>query len=47
MILKQSKIILIDEGLNEVDISLERRILLNIFKKYQDKTRSEIQSARG
>ena len=37
-LLKQSKIILIDEGLNEVDISLERRILLNIFKKYQDKT---------
>ena len=37
-LLKQSKIILIDEGLNEVDISLERKILLNIFKKYQDKT---------
>ena len=29
---------MIDEGLNEVDISLERKILLNIFKKYQDKT---------
>ena len=32
-LLKQSKIILIDEGLNEIDILLERKILLNIFKK--------------
>jgi ATPase len=36
--LKQSKIILIDEGLNEIDILLERKILLNIFKKYSNKT---------
>ena len=37
-LLKQSKIILIDEGLNEIDILLERKILLNIFKKYSNKT---------
>ena len=37
-LLKESKIILIDEGLNEIDISLERKILKNIFKKYKDKT---------
>lgn len=37
-LLKPSKIILIDEGLNEIDINLERKILKNIFKKYQDKT---------
>ena len=36
-LLKKSKIILIDEGLNEIDIDLERKILKNIFKKYQDK----------
>lgn len=37
-LLKNSKIILIDEGLNEIDINLERKILKNIFSKYQDKT---------
>ena len=37
-LLKQSKISLIDEGLNEIDILLERKILLNIFKKYSNKT---------
>lgn len=37
-LLKKSKIILIDEGLNEIDINLERKILKNIFKFYQDKT---------
>lgn len=37
-LLKKSKIILIDEGLNEIDINLERKILKNIFKSYQDKT---------
>ena len=37
-LLKQSKIILIDEGLNEIDINLERKILKNIFNNYQDKT---------
>jgi len=37
-LLKQSKIILIDEGLNEIDIKLERKILQNIFNYYKDKT---------
>lgn len=37
-LLKKSKIILIDEGLNEIDIDLERKILKNIFTKYRDKT---------
>ena len=37
-LLKESKIILIDEGLNEVDSNLERKILKNIFKYYHDKT---------
>ena len=38
MLLKKSKIIIIDEGLNAIDINLERIILKNIFLKYQDKT---------
>ena len=38
MLLKASKIMLIDEGLNAVDIDLERKILKNIFSKYCDKT---------
>ena len=37
-LLKESSIILIDEGLNAIDINLERKILKNIFKKYPDKT---------
>ena len=37
-LLKPAKIILIDEGLNEIDINLERKILTNIFKIYFDKT---------
>lgn len=37
-LLKNSKIILIDEGLNEIDINLERKILKNIFSHYQDRT---------
>lgn len=37
-LLKKSKIILIDEGLNEIDINLERKILKNVFRVYQDKT---------
>ena len=37
-LLKESKIILIDEGLNEIDINLERKILKNIFNNYKDKT---------
>ena len=36
-LLKKSKIILIDEGLNEIDIYLERKILKNLFNHYQDK----------
>lgn len=38
MLLKPSKIILIDEGLNAIDINLERKILKNIFSKYSKKT---------
>lgn len=38
MLLKPSKIILIDEGLNAVDINLERKILKNIFSKYNNHT---------
>ena len=38
MLLKPSKIILIDEGLNAIDINLERKILKNIFLEYDDKT---------
>ena len=37
-LLKESKIIMIDEGLNEIDINLERKILKNIFTYYKDKT---------
>ena len=37
-LLKPSKIILIDEGLNELDINLERKILKNIFDFYQNIT---------
>lgn len=36
--LKQAQIFLIDEGLSQIDVSLERKILSNIFKKYVDKT---------
>ena len=38
MLLKPSKIVLIDEGLNAIDVHLERKILNNIFSKYEDKT---------
>lgn len=37
-LLKRSKIILIDEGLNELDINLERKILKNIFQFYKNST---------
>ena len=37
-LLKDSKIILIDEGLNAIDVQLEKNILRNIFEKYKDKT---------
>lgn len=37
-LLKTANIILIDEGLNQIDIKLEKKILTNIFKLYIDKT---------
>ena len=37
-LLKKFNILIIDEGLNQVDISLERKILKNILNKYKDKT---------
>ena len=37
-LLKKSNIILIDEGLNQIDTKLERKILSNIFSSYKDKT---------
>lgn len=37
-LLKESSIVLIDEGLNEIDINLERKILKNIFKNFPNKT---------
>ena len=37
-LLKNSKIILIDEGLSEIDINLERRILKNIFNEFKNET---------
>ena len=38
VLLKPSSIVLIDEGLNEMDINLERKILKNIFEYYPNKT---------
>lgn len=38
MLLQNKKIILIDEGLNAVDIELERSILKNIFNEYKNNT---------
>lgn len=37
-LLKKSDIILIDEGLNQIDVDLEKRILNNIFTEFKDKT---------
>lgn len=37
-LLKNFEILIIDEGLSQVDISLERKILKNIFKYFKDKT---------
>ena len=37
-ILKKSPIVLIDEGLSQIDPALERKILNNIFNYYQDRT---------
>lgn len=36
--LKKSKIVFIDEGLNQIDINLERKILKNSFKNYKNIT---------
>ncbi len=37
-LLKESEIILIDEGFSEMDVNLEKEILKNIFSKYKEKT---------
>ena len=37
-LLKKPEILIIDEGLNQMDINLERKILKNIFKAYPNKT---------
>ena len=37
-LLKRFNILIIDEGLSEVDIDTERKILKNLFRKYKDKT---------
>lgn len=37
-LLKNSDIIMIDEGLSQMDVFLERRILTRMFDKYKDKT---------
>lgn len=36
--LKNSDIVLIDEGLSQIDVELERKILKNLFLKYKEKT---------
>ena len=36
--LRNSKIFLIDEGFSQIDVSLERKILLNIFNKFKNNT---------
>ena len=37
-LLKNSNVIMIDEGLNQIDIELERKILSDIFNYFYDKT---------
>lgn len=37
-LLKKFKILLVDEGLNQMDVNLERRILKRLFNKYQNET---------
>lgn len=37
-LLKKFEILIIDEGLSQVDVNLERKILKNIFKHFKDKT---------
>ena len=36
--LNNFQILIIDEGLNQVSVDMERRILKSILKKYSDKT---------
>ena len=36
--MKSFDVLMIDEGLNQIDIALERKILKNLFDKYHDKT---------
>ena len=38
LLLKDYKVLLIDEGLNQMDINLERRILKRMFDKFKNKT---------
>ena len=37
-LLKDSNVIMIDEGFNQIDVKLEREILINIFNYFYDKT---------
>jgi len=37
-LMQKFNMLLIDEGLNQIDINLERQILKNIFKRFNDKT---------
>jgi len=37
-LLSKFNILLVDEGLNQVDVNLERKILKNIFNRHKDKT---------
>ena len=37
-LLKNFKILLIDEGLSQMDVNLERRILKKLFNKYKNET---------
>ena len=37
-LLKKFEILIIDEGLNQIDVDLERKILKNIFNKFKNKT---------
>lgn len=38
VLLSKFNILLIDEGLNQVDVNLERKILKNIFERFKEKT---------
>ena len=37
-IINEFDLLLIDEGLNQIDVELERKILKNLFNKFHDKT---------